>query len=223
MATHLHHQRHTHICAVHASPREQMKHEQLALFHQTAPPPSMPEGFRYAPDLISAAEEARLVEAFADLPFKEFEFHGFLGKRRVVSFGFRYDYNDAKLKEAAPMPPFLLPVRERAAAFASLAPDRLEHTLITEYRSGTSIGWHRDRPHYDDVIGVSLSSPCTFRLRRKRGTGWERASMGLDRRSIYLLSGPSRTEWEHSIPAVDALRYSITFRSMRNAQPRRAA
>jgi alkylated DNA repair dioxygenase AlkB len=176
----------------------------------------MPAGFRYAPELVDAGEEARLVEAFADLPFREFEFHGFLGKRRVVPFGFRYDYNGGGLQSAAPMPDCLLPLRERAATFAGLPPDRLAHALVTEYRPGTSIGWHRDRPHYDDVIGISLSSPCTFRLRRKHDAGWERASLRLDRRSIYLMRGPSRWEWEHSIPAVDALRYSITFRSMRN-------
>ena len=105
-----------------------MKHAQLALFQ----PHAMPAGFRYAPDLIDAAEEAHLTAAFADLPFKEFEFHGFRGKRRVVSFGFRYDFNGGGLQEAEPMPPFLLPVRERAAAFAGLAPERLQHVLITE-------------------------------------------------------------------------------------------
>ncbi len=176
----------------------------------------MPAGFRYAPELIDAAEEARLVAAFADLPFKEFEFHGFLGKRRVVSFGHRYDFNGGGLKKAESMPPFLLPLRERAAAFVGLAPDRLVHALITEYRPDTMIGWHRDRPNYEDVIGVSLLSPCTFRMRRKHGTGWERAAMRLDRRSVYLMRGLSRNEWEHSIPAVEELRYSITFRSMRD-------
>jgi alkylated DNA repair dioxygenase AlkB len=118
------------------------------------------------------------------------------------------------------MPPFLIPVRERAAAFAGLAPDRLAHALITEYRPGTSIGWHRDRPNYGEVIGVSLSSPCAFRMRRKRGIGWERAVRRLDRRSVYLMRGPSRWEWEHSIPAVHELRYSITFRSMREPASR---
>ncbi|HTV34789.1 MAG TPA: alpha-ketoglutarate-dependent dioxygenase AlkB [Xanthobacteraceae bacterium] len=196
-----------------------MKHEQLALFEPPAPQP-MPAGFRYAPDLIDAAQEARLVAAFADLPLREFEFHGFLGKRRVVSFGFRYDFNGGGLNEAEPMPPYLLPLRERAAAFAGLAPDRLQHALVTEYRPGTTIGWHRDRPHYDDVIGVSLSSPCTFRMRRKRDAGWERAAIRLDRRSIYLMRGPSRWEWEHSIPPVEELRFSVTFRSMRESASR---
>jgi len=175
----------------------------------------MPAGFRYAPDAIDAAEEERLVAAFADLPFKEFEFHGFLGKRRVVSFGHRYDFNSGVLKTVEPMPEFLLPLRERAAAFAGLTPDRLQHALITEYQQGVSIGWHRDRPHYDDVIGVSLLSPCTFRMRKKSGGGWERTSMRLAPRSIYLMRGPSRDEWEHSIPPVEALRYSVTFRSLR--------
>jgi alkylated DNA repair dioxygenase AlkB len=199
-----------------------MKHEQLSLFAAPATPvpsPSMPDGFRTAPDVIGSADEERLIAAFANLPFKEFEFHGFLGKRRVVSFGSRYDYKDSTLKDAEPIPPFLLPLRERAAAFAGLAPERLQHALVTEYQKGVSIGWHRDKPHYGDVIGVSLLSPATFRLRKKRGSGWDRASIRLEPRSIYLLRGPAREQWEHSIPAVDALRYSVTFRSLRDRKP----
>jgi alkylated DNA repair dioxygenase AlkB len=195
-----------------------MKHQQLSLFAVSSNPvslPPMPDGFRYASDVIDAAEEARLVRAFADLPFKEFEFHGFLGKRRVVSFGHRYDFNSGALKQAEAMPDFLLPLRDRAAAFAGLAPDQLQHALVTEYQQGVSIGWHRDRPHYDDIIGVSLLAPCTFRLRRKHGASWQRASMLLPPRSIYLMRGPSRDQWEHSIPAVGELRYSVTFRSLR--------
>ncbi len=201
--------------AVRASTKQE-QYDLFALSRLVAPQP-MPIGFRYKPDLIGAAEEAWLVEAFANLPFREFEFHGFLGKRRVVPFGFRTDYNGGGLQTAPPIPDFLLPVRNRAAAFAGLPAERLAHALVTEYRPGTSIGWHRDRPHYDDVIGISLCSPCTFRLRRKHDAGWERASLRVDRRSIYLMRGPSRWEWEHSIPAVEALRYSITFRSMRDA------
>ena len=191
-----------------------MKHEQLALF-QSAPP--MPEGFRYAPDAIDAAEEARLIATFADLPFKEFEFHGFLGKRRVVPFGSRYDYNGGGVKTADPIPEFLLPLRDRAAAFASLPAEHLQQALVTEYKAGAAIGWHRDRPHYDDVIGVSLLAPCTFRMRRKRDGLWERASLRLEPRSIYLMRGPSRDEWEHSIPAMEELRYSVTFRALRTS------
>jgi hypothetical protein len=193
-----------------------MKHEQLSLFaSQAKPPPSMPAGFRYAPDVIDTDEEARLVAAFAGLTFKEFEFHGFLGKRRVVPFGSRTDFNDGELKEATPVPAFLLSLRESAAAYAGLAPENLAHALITEYRPGAAIGWHRDRPHYGDVIGISLLSPCTFRMRKKRGALWDRAAVRLEPRSVYLMRGPSRDEWQHSIPAVDTLRYSVTFRSMR--------
>jgi alkylated DNA repair dioxygenase AlkB len=206
------------ICASHPSLCvEKMKHEQLALFEpDSMPPQSMPAGFRYAPDLIGADEEARLVAAFDDLPFREFEFHGFLGKRRVVSFGSRYDYNGGGLQEAAPIPVFLQPLRERAAAFAGLEPGRLRTALVTEYRSGTTIGWHRDRPHYGDVIGVSLLSPCTFRMRRRNGMSWDRAFARLEPRSVYLMHGPSRDVWEHSILAVDELRYSVTFREPRD-------
>jgi alkylated DNA repair dioxygenase AlkB len=94
-----------------------------------------------------------------------------------------------------------------------MRPDDLQQALVTEYDVGAAIGWHRDKPMFGQVIGVSLLSSCRFRLRRKVGSGWERAALIAEPRSAYLLSGPSRTEWEHSIPAVDALRYSITFRN----------
>jgi alkylated DNA repair dioxygenase AlkB len=198
-----------------------MKHEQLALFEpESMPPQSMPAGFCYAPDLIDKDAQARLVASFADLPFREFQFHGFLGKRRTVPFGVSYDYNGGGLQEAAPIPAFLLPLRERAAAFAGLEPGRLQTALVTEYRPGTTIGWHRDRPHYGDVIGVSLLSPCTFRMRRRNGMSWDRASARLEPRSVYLMHGSSRDVWEHSIPAVDALRYSVTFRELREEKRR---
>ena len=87
--------------------------------------------------------------------------------------------------------------------------------MVTEYEPGAPIGWHRDRPQFEDVIGISLASPCTFRFRRKKGAGWERASFIAEPRSAYLLRGPARTEWQHSIPPVEALRYSITFRTLR--------
>jgi alkylated DNA repair dioxygenase AlkB len=181
----------------------------------------LPQGMHYAPRLISVDEEQALLTQLRSLPFKEFEFHGFLGKRRTVSFGWRYDFNGGGLQKAGAIPEFLLAVRERAARFAALEPSSLEHALLVEYAPGAAIGWHKDRPAFDDVIGVSLLSPCRFRLRRKRGDRWERRSFTAEPRSAYLLRGPSRTEWEHSIPPVEALRYSITFRSMSHG--RRAA
>ena len=185
--------------------------DQASLFET---PSELPDGMRYAPDVISPDEEHGLVAEMAGLPFREFEFHGFLGKRRTVSFGWRYDFGGGGLQHAGGIPDFLLPVRARAAAFAGLDPAALEHALLIEYSPGAGIGWHRDRPAFGDVIGISLLSPCTFRLRRKQGSRWERRSLAAQPRSAYLLRGPSRSEWEHSIPPLATLRYSITFRSL---------
>lgn len=175
---------------------------------------ALPAGFRYAPEIISADEERVLVDAMRDLPFRDFQFHGFVGRRRTVSYGWHYDFGGGGLQQAGGMPPFLLPVRQRAADFAGLDPSALGHALLIEYAPGAGIGWHRDRPAFDDVIGISLQSACTFRLRRKVGDRWERRSLTAAPRSAYLLRGPSRTEWEHSIPPLTTLRYSITFRSL---------
>jgi alkylated DNA repair dioxygenase AlkB len=178
-------------------------------------PPLLPEGMRYQPELITPEEEAALVQAFADLPFKPFEFHGWLGNRRTVSFGHRYDFGEETLREAEPLPAFLAPLRDRAAAFAGLPPDPFHHALVLEYAPGAGIGWHRDKAVFDVVVGVSLLAPCTFRLRRRKGAGWERASLTAEPRSGYVLTGPARTEWEHSIPPLDRLRYSVTFRTLK--------
>ena len=185
--------------------------------------PNLPEGLRYQPELLSHDEERALVEAFAGLPFKPFEFQGWLGKRRVVFFGWRYDFNDRALGPAEPIPGFLLPLREKASALLGAAPEDLPHALITEYAPGAAIGWHRDRPEFADVVGVSLLSPCTFRLRRRQETKWERASFVAEPRSGYALTGPARSEWEHSIPAVESLRYSVTFRKLRGRTGRDSA
>ncbi|HST07517.1 MAG TPA: alpha-ketoglutarate-dependent dioxygenase AlkB [Gemmatimonadaceae bacterium] len=189
-----------------------MIQQDLGLFGGT---PTLPEGFRYQLDVLSSDMEAALLEKLRGLPFKEFEFHGYTGKRRVVSYGWRYDFDEARLKKSDDIPSFLEPVREIAARFASLEPTDLHHVLVTEYGPGSAIGWHRDKAIFGDVIGVSLLSSCNFRLRRKMGTKWERASILAEPRSAYLMRGPSRTEWEHSIPPVDSLRYSITLRNFR--------
>jgi alkylated DNA repair dioxygenase AlkB len=189
-----------------------MKSPQLSLFRTGE---ALPEGFEYRPDFLSADEERALAARLAELPFKEFEFQGYLGKRRVVSFGWQYVFDGSGLRKAEDMPDFLLPLRNRAAMFAGIAADRLQHVLLTEYRPGAAIGWHKDRSVFGDTIGISLLSPCRFRFRRKAGERWERAALTAEPRSSYLLRGSSRSEWEHSIPAVEALRYSITFRNLR--------
>jgi alkylated DNA repair dioxygenase AlkB len=176
--------------------------------------PDLPEGLAYAPEALTRAQEEALLAELPRLPFREFAFHGFTGKRRVVSFGYRYDFEGGGLAQTDPIPEFLAPAREAAARFAGLAPDALKHAHLIEYRPGATIGWHRDRPEFEDVIGLSLLSPCTFRLRRKVAGKWERRAFTAEPRSVYLLRGPARYEWEHSIPALPTLRYSITFRSM---------
>jgi alkylated DNA repair dioxygenase AlkB len=178
------------------------------------PAPATPPGFRYWPDLVTPEEEAALVAELAALPFKPFDFHGYLANRRVVSFGLRYDYGKRAVEAAEPLPAFLEPLRARVAELAELAPEAFSQSLINEYQPGAGIGWHRDKSQFGLVAGVSLASPCVLRLRRRVGATWERASAPLAPRSAYLLSGPAREVWEHSITPGEALRYSITFRTL---------
>lgn len=188
--------------------------DQLSMF---ASEPALPEGFRYSDDVVAPADETSLLDEIRALPFKEFEFQGYLGRRRIVSFGWHYDFTGRGLVKANDIPPFLLTLRETAARFARIDAARLQHVLVTEYGAGAGIGWHRDKAVFGEIVGISLLAPCTFRLRRKVAEKWARASVIAAPRSAYLLSGVARTEWEHSIPAVDATRYSVTFRNLRDA------
>jgi alkylated DNA repair dioxygenase AlkB len=192
-----------------------------AQLFETAPPSVLPDGFAYRPDFVTAGEAAELAGWLATLPFQAFQFHGYEGKRRVVSFGWQYDFTRSHLIKADDMPAELLPIRARAAAFADLAPDELQQCLLNEYLPGAPIGWHRDRPIFEKVVGISLLSPCSFRLRRRVGEGFERAAVELAPRSAYRLTGPARSVWEHSIPPARAHRYSITFRNFRADAPAR--
>lgn len=168
---------------------------QLGLFGGA---PVLPEGFRYQAELISPEDERILLEHIRALPLKPFEFQGYVGKRRTLSFGWQYDFNERQLRRTDDIPGFLLSLRETAAAFAGIEPNALQHALVIEYDAGAPIGWHRDKDVFGDVVGISLLSPCTFRLRRKVGTKWERASVIAEPRSAYLMRGPSRTEWEQA-------------------------
>ena len=174
----------------------------------------LPEGFRYCPGILSSEEEEALARELANLPFKPFDFHGYLANRQVVSFGYRYDYDRRAVVEAAPFPSFLLTLRRKVAETFDRPADAFSQVLINEYRPGAGIGWHRDKAQFDEVVGVSLLAPCNLRFRRKAGDAWNRASLPIEPRSAYLLSGPARREWEHSIPALDRLRYSITLRTL---------
>jgi alkylated DNA repair dioxygenase AlkB len=178
--------------------------------------PQLPVGFRYQPELIGTDEEAALLAHVRELPFREFEFHGYTGKRRVVSFGWQYDFSASHLRKADDIPEYLLALRESAATFAGMEAEEFQHVMLTEYGLGAGIGWHRDKAVFGQVVGISLFSPCVLRLRRKVSERkWERVSVVAEPRSAYHLSDQARTEWEHSIPQVDALRYSITFRDLR--------
>jgi alkylated DNA repair dioxygenase AlkB len=189
-----------------------VKHQPDFFSHHS---PRLPEGFVYREDLLTADEEMGLVSFLKDLPFKEFEYQGFLGKRRVVSFGWRYDFKVRELQRAEALPLALSELRAKVAAFSATYEESWQQVLVTEYPPGAAIGWHRDRPEFGDVAGISLLSSCTFRFRRRRHPSWERTSLTVDPRSVYLLSGPAREEWQHSIPAGEKLRYSITFRQLK--------
>jgi alkylated DNA repair dioxygenase AlkB len=173
-----------------------------------------PQGLRYQPDFISADEEHEFVARIRSLPLTPFQFGQYEGKRRVAWFGWRYDYSNRKLERADDLPEWIAPYSARVEAFAGLPTAAVRQLLFTEYEQGVGIGWHRDKPHFDEVLGLSLVSACKFRFRRKVGDKWERFTLAAQPRSIYLLSGEARRVWEHSIPPVDAVRYSVTFRTM---------
>jgi alkylated DNA repair dioxygenase AlkB len=174
----------------------------------------MPEGFRYEEGIISEADEAALAKSLATLELKPFEFHGHLGNRRVTSFGLRYDYARRAVKVTDGFPAFVADLRNKVAKFAGRTVDGFQQGGVNEYPPGAGIGWHKDKPQFGVIVGVSLLAPATMRFRRAEGTGWIRASQRLEPRSIYILEGDARTAWEHSVPPVDALRYSLTFRTV---------
>ncbi|HEV2280625.1 MAG TPA: alpha-ketoglutarate-dependent dioxygenase AlkB [Acidobacteriaceae bacterium] len=181
---------------------------------ERAPQETEPRGFRYQEEIVTEEEEAALAASVAQLDLKPFEFHGYLGNRRVVSFGLDYDFARRSVEPAAEMPPFLTELLARAAAFAGCHKAAFRQVGVNEYRAGAGVGWHRDKPQFGIVVGVSILAPATMRFRNADGARWIRVSHTLQPRSIYILSGEARTEWEHSIAPVDRLRYSINFRTL---------
>jgi alkylated DNA repair protein (DNA oxidative demethylase) len=171
-------------------------------------------GLKYREELISDSEERQLLAHLTPLELAPFRFHGWLGNRKTQSFGWRYDFDDASFRPAEPLPNWLLPLRDKAAAFAGLAPDAFVHVLLARYDPGAGIGWHRDRDVFEKVVGVSLNTPVILRFRQRAASGFRRASLEVAPRSAYLLSDESRWHWEHSIAPGDRLRFSITFRSL---------
>ncbi len=177
-------------------------------------PPTLLPGLFHAEGFLAVEEEARLIAAIDRVDLEPFRFQGWLGKRVTASFGWRYDFDDASFAAADPIPDWLLPLRNRAAAFAGLVPDDLVQVLLIRYDPGAGIGWHRDRPLFEHVVGISLGVPAKLRFRRRTDTGFDRVAMSLAPRSIYHLSGEARHRWEHGIAEMAVTRWSITFRSL---------
>jgi alkylated DNA repair dioxygenase AlkB len=187
---------------------------QADLFGTPAPP--LPPGMRYDTEFLSAEEERRWIAFAQALPLKEMNYKGYTAKRRVVSFGGKYDYVRNRLDEGPPIPRELDPLREKVAAWLDVAPDTFTQVLVAEYRETTPLGWHRDVPDFEDVVGVSLLSDCVMRFRPYPPTSPKKADIlkvAVLPRSIYLLRGPARWKWQHSVAPTRTLRYSITFRT----------
>jgi alkylated DNA repair dioxygenase AlkB len=181
---------------------------------------SVVRGYVYEPEFLSQAEEAALVEKIQALPLQEAEYKQFRAKRRVKSYGGRYDYSANRLLEAEPIAAFLRPLRARVADWAERPAEHFARALVAEYAPGTQLGWHRDVPNFELVVGVSLGSACRMRFRRYPPRPRERSiATELAPRSIYRLEGAARWEWQHRIPPTPGLRYSITFRTMRDTAP----
>ena len=180
--------------------------------------PALPEGFRYEEDFLDPAEEEALVARLSALPLREARYKEWTAKRRVVSYGGRYDFDRHELLPEQPMPAFLTSVRDRAAKWAGVAAAQFDHALVAEYRPGTELGWHRDVPEFSVVVGISLAGSARMRLRRYphvRGTRERALTLELAPRSIYSLRGDARWRWQHAISPTKALRYSVTFRTLR--------
>ena len=190
-----------------------MTFHQPDLFGASADAPVAP-GLAAADEFLTPAEEAELIARIDAEALSPFRFQGWLGKRLTRSFGWSYDFDSGRFSETDPLPRWLDPIRERAARFAGIAGDALVQALLIRYDPGAGIGWHRDRPVFEHVVGISLGNPATLRLRRRAGAGFERAKLRLAPRSVYHLSGEARHAWEHSIAPMDVPRWSITLRSL---------
>ena len=178
----------------------------------------LPAGFKYEPEFLGVQQEKDLLEAIGSLPLREAEYREWKAKRRIVSYGGRYDFTHRELGEAPPIPEFLFPLREHIARWAGVMHAHIHHAVIAEYRPGTQLGWHRDVPNFERVMGVSLGGRARMRLRSYPPRRGARAAvtLGLEPRSAYSFGGPARWEWQHAISPTKELRYSITFRTLRS-------
>jgi alkylated DNA repair dioxygenase AlkB len=189
---------------------------QTDLFGPAAP--LLPEGMLYQTDFLSVEEEARWIAVAASLPLKEMSYRGYTARRRVASYGGRYDFSAQRLEPSAPLPAELEPLRSKVAQWLGVAAQAFTQTLVAEYRENTPLGWHRDVPDFEDVVGVSLLGEGVMRFRRYPPREPKKADvikLIIAPRSIYLLRGPARWAWQHNVAPARELRYSITFRTAR--------
>lgn len=180
-------------------------------------------GLDYRPDFVGAGQERALIGHLKAIELSPFRFHGWTGKRKTRSFGWSYDFDDLSFAPAEPLPDWLQPLRDQAAALMTVEVDEIVHALIARYDPGAGIGWHRDRPVFDTVVGVSLGAPAVVRFRQRTDSGFRRVQLPVEPRSAYLISGDARHEWEHSIAPGEELRFSITFRTLSQLGRRKAA
>ena len=198
-----------------------MSRMQADLFEQPAPLPPLPDGMRYERDFLSAPEEQSLIEIVSAMPLKEMNYRGYTARRRVLSFGGSYDFQAHQLNAAPPIPESLEPLRGKVARWLGVAPEAFTQVLVAEYREGTPLGWHRDVPDFEDVVGVSLLNEAVMRFRPYPPLEPKKAQMmklTVEPRSIYLLRGAARWAWQHSVAPTPTLRYSITFRTSRDSR-----
>lgn len=193
--------------------------QQAALFDELTPSPgALPKGLVYQSEFLSHAEEAGLVELIQRLPLQEATYKSYTARRRVVSYGGKFDYDANQLLPTGPLIEALHPLRHRVARWAGVAPGALAHALVAEYAPGTPLGWHRDVPNFEDVFGVSLVGDAVLRFRRYPPSQPRRediVKLCVEPRSVYAMRGESRWGWQHSVAAVDTWRWSITFRTAR--------
>jgi DNA oxidative demethylase len=174
------------------------------------------DGLTYRLDFIDESEEKQLIENLKSLAYQEVRIQGYAAKRTVLHYGYDYNYDGRSIHPADPPPSFLEPLLDKCASAANVPRESFQQFLVARYPAGATIGWHRDAPMFGSpVVGISLGSACTMRFRRKAGSKFERESLQLEPRSLYILDGAARTQWQHSIPPTPDLRYSITMRTLR--------
>lgn len=175
-------------------------------------------GFEYGEDFISVQEEKQLLDIISGIELHTFIFQGFEAKRRVASFGYDYSFDRRELTKGLPIPKEFDPLIAKVSAKFNIPAEEMAELLVIEYPPGAVINWHRDAPPFDAIAGISLQSDCTFKFRphekSKQGRGSVK-SYQLKRRSVYLMKGEVRSEWEHSTAPVKETRYSITLRTLR--------